>query len=577
VVGAGVLAAAVIGFAGINSYLPGGGDNAGYIAEAESLLAHGRRLSLYEAGTPPATLKPPLFPVMLAGVEALVGRNVAAMKALLVFFALGAVFAAWWALRRGLTEGDSAASEDASSWAAWIACWFALTPTLTLYTHDVLSDVPFTAAALAAVALVGGAAAPGARWWHTAALLGTLIAATLLRSAGLILCGACTAYLLVAAWSRRREAGTRQRVATAGLLCLLAVLFLASSPRGESSYFTPERLGRGLSASAETAPAHGDGTLAGRVSRMATFYGVFLTVEIAGHPGLHPRGAIYAAVALAGIVWAVGLVTMLRRRQFLIPLVWLIYQAALLAWPFADPRFYLPTLPLFLCMAWVGGSRLFEWTRTRGAGCTAAAVFLFALVPVTSIVAVLFAGGQRQLEGTTVVEWSAGAVLLGALILWLRLAPAPGDGARSRRMVCATVAILFALGAARGLCENVLRERRAGPAPEAAGWPDFHEAAQWLKAHAQPDDPVMSAKPSLVWYWSGLRGIPIPEPADAARAERAAARAEWIVLDGIAEDRVADRFAQAVLLNQRERWLRCWVQGNTAILRRRPAAAPAGQ
>ena len=111
ILAAAVLAALACGCAGITPHLPGGGDNADYIAEAESLVTHGRRLQLHLYGTPEASLRPPLMSVLLAGVVKLFGRNVAAMKGLMVLCAAAAVLAAWWALREGLWSVESGARE----------------------------------------------------------------------------------------------------------------------------------------------------------------------------------------------------------------------------------------------------------------------------------------------------------------------------------------------------------------------------------------------------------------------------------------------------------------------------------
>ncbi|MCY3020642.1 MAG: hypothetical protein NTW87_16615, partial [Planctomycetota bacterium] len=242
-----MLAVGVIGFGGINSYLPGGGDNAGYIAEAEALLRHGQRLSLYELGSPPATFKAPLFPILLAGVEALFGRNVAAMKALLVLCAMGAVWAAWWALRCGLEEGEAegrnagaeaaGAPEEARSFqAAVLALWFALMPILALTCHDVLTDVPFTALTLLVIGCAGRAAWPGAAYRTLIPLVALLVVATFLRSAGVLLGAACVAYLGLEALLRRKEKCFPRLVLGCVVIAALTGGFLWLQQRGPRTY-----------------------------------------------------------------------------------------------------------------------------------------------------------------------------------------------------------------------------------------------------------------------------------------------------------------------------------------------------
>lgn len=567
-----LLSVAVIGFAGINGYLPGGGDNAGYIAEAESWLASGQRLSLYEAGTPPATLKPPLFPLMLAGVEALAGRSVAAMKALLVLCAIAAVLAAWWVLRAGLAEGAQNGAADSSAQAAWLALWFALTPSLTLYTHDVLSDVPFTAAALAAIALTGRAADPGAPWWQRWLLLVLLVLAALLRAAGVIVAGACAGYLLLAAWLRRREPGRLRPFLSALTLCLLTLALLLCLVMSRQGYLGVERFGAGQVASAQLP----EGTLAGRFLHAAGYYAVLLPAEVGAHYGYGPESAIYVLAGVGGLLAAVGFLELLRRRCLLIPVVWLLYQLALLCWPFLEPRFYLPTLPLFLCLVWHGAHRLLGAADSRGPWCGFAAAFLLCLAPAVSLLGTLLLGGQERVETVTNVEWGAAAILLAGLLAWLSFAPTPaaaGAAFRPRRLLLAAFALLLALGATRCVCENVIRERRRGPVPGEPGWPEFHDAALWLRQHAAPDDVVLSAKIPLVWFWSGLRGVAFPLRANARQAERALAQADWVIVDDLPEGGAGARFANVFLVPQLACWECRWSQGRTSVWRRKPRAA----
>ena len=109
---AAVLAALGVGFGGLNARLPGGGDNADYIAEAEALATRGERLQLHLHGTPEAALRPPLFPLLLSAVIRHFGRDVLALKALVALFAAVSVLAAEGRPLAPRAMGSSRARKD---------------------------------------------------------------------------------------------------------------------------------------------------------------------------------------------------------------------------------------------------------------------------------------------------------------------------------------------------------------------------------------------------------------------------------------------------------------------------------
>ena len=191
---------ATIGLAGLNPYLLNGGDNAGYIAQAEGWLKLGRFANLYLIGVPVSDLKPPLFPLLLAAVEMVFGRNVSAFKAMNVLFAVASVWMAWCVLRVGLEspsdELQPIAKQNRSALElAGLAFWFAITPSLTFYSHEVLSDIPFTFFTLAVIFFCARAARPQASLLNLLAVACALLLATELRAAGIIVAGACAGYL----------------------------------------------------------------------------------------------------------------------------------------------------------------------------------------------------------------------------------------------------------------------------------------------------------------------------------------------------------------------------------------------
>jgi hypothetical protein len=118
-----------------------------------------------------------------------------------------------------------------------------------------------------------------------------------------------------------------------------------------------------------------------------------------------------------------------------------------------------------------------------------------------------------------------------------------------------------------------VRERQRGPVPTEACWQEFYQAAQWLKANAGPNDVVLSAKMPLVWFWTGLRGVPVPMSPDGPKAAEALDKADWLIVDDLGEGNAAARFAARALHGQAASWAWAWEQGRTAIVRRKPRAA----
>ena len=576
VVFAGMVAAMVIGLAGTNAYLPGGGDNAGYIAEAESWLKFGKRTYLYQDGMPPAALKPPLFPLMLSGIEHLFGRNIFAMKAMLVCFAALSVCVSFLTLRVALSEPSTAQStedEGRSRIAAGLAFWFALCPLLIRCSHDVLSDVPFTVFSLAAIGLAGRVAKPKSSALEVGLLLLVLLLATLLRAAGIIIAGSCIIYFVLESLLRWRDSHRRRLLTVAGLLAFFCFLYVLNNlDEGKYVGFVKAGLGNSAPSRGELSTDRG----VAKLIRVASFYFVFQPAEIAAYEGLAPPMAIYALGALAFAIVLTGTIVLFRTGRRLAPVCCLSYQCVLLLWPAVDTRFFLPTLPLYLCLFWTGAAFIFG--RLPGAELKAAFVALVALIPAVSIWGTLFFAGQDEIGAATEIEWIAGAVLLGIVLIAVWRTNATEDVAANGepahwRLLAAGVALFLMLAATRSVSENVIHERRWGPAPVARGWPELYAAAEWLKNNAKSDEPVVSSEMSLVWLWSGVQGVPVPRTSDVTEAAREIGRAKYAILDDLAEDRLAHRFLRPVI--EQGGWEPCFRvkgkgenQGETVVFRR---------
>ena len=112
-----------------------GGDTAGYVTLAHSLLAHGTYQDLWQPGQPPHTKYPPVFPVLLAIAITLGAKTWASLKIVPALFTTLSVMAAyqWASQRRGAPFGAIVALLTAASNAVlWASHWE-------------LSDPPFVA------------------------------------------------------------------------------------------------------------------------------------------------------------------------------------------------------------------------------------------------------------------------------------------------------------------------------------------------------------------------------------------------------------------------------------------------
>ncbi|HEY0671286.1 MAG TPA: hypothetical protein VGD27_03415, partial [Longimicrobiales bacterium] len=165
-----------------------GGDNAGYLTLARSILERGTYQDLYDPAEAPHTQYPPVFPLILA-VASLIGlKSWLQLKYLIVgFSALGVAFTYLWIRRRGRPELAFA-----------VALLLAISPGVLDLSHWVLSDVPFWGMTMAAVWAWDRLRPGDYKLLVVAAVLTTL--AYLTRSAGLPLLLAAAAWL---GWRKR--------------------------------------------------------------------------------------------------------------------------------------------------------------------------------------------------------------------------------------------------------------------------------------------------------------------------------------------------------------------------------------
>jgi len=318
-----------------------GGDNAGYISLAHSLLDRGAYLELWDPGEAPHTKYPPVFPIVLAMAILLGAKSWAALKLVPAFSTVLAVaFTFLWAReRRGMALG------------VVVALLLGLSDTAVYYSRWVLSDPTFlalTMAALWALQISRGSRedsrtaesrGEGDRWlWVGMALV---ILAYFTRSAGLPLAAATLLWL-----------GLQRRwKALAGFALAFgvpaALWWLRGRVLGGSAYVSEFWMVNPYQPELGTVGPWG---LVVRVKENLVAYVTFFLpsgVVGQGRSFLLPLGVGLGLVTLLG--WVRALRERASAAEFFFPL----YFGLILLWPpaWSGDRFALPLLPLMFFYA----------------------------------------------------------------------------------------------------------------------------------------------------------------------------------------------------------------------------------
>ncbi len=338
-----------------------GGDNAAYVALAESLLETGRYVSVYDPERPSQTQYPPVFPVLLAvgmflGLQPWVGLKLV----VLVCSGLAVSLSYLWARRRAPPRMALA-----------VGVLVALSPGVLEYGHWILSDVPFWAFTMLALWALEGVR-PGDRVRLAVGAVAIALA-YFTRSAGLPL------VLAALAWLALRRRWKAMGLVAATVLPLALLWWLRARGLGGVDYmdqflavdpYRPEAGGVGM----------GD-----LVRRMVMNDGRYLTRllpgVLVGAEGRIPAILASGLVALGVLGWVVRL-----KRAGVAELFLPIYMGLLFLWPevWASDRFLLPVYPILLVLA---GEALVELAKKAGprvpavAGGVAMAGLVLATVP----------------------------------------------------------------------------------------------------------------------------------------------------------------------------------------------------
>jgi hypothetical protein len=303
-----------------------GGDNAGYLTLAKSIMERGTYQDLYDPREPAHTQYPPVFPLILAAASLISLKSWMQLKYLTIAFsALAVGFTYLWIRRRGRPE-----------LAFGVGALLAIAPGVLNLAHWELSDVPFWAITMVAV-WAWDRLRPGDYATLAVAIIMTTLA-YLTRSAGLPLLIAAVAWLV---WRKRwKELGAFLVVITPFALWW----YVRARTQGGVDYASQ------FSFVDPYNPALGRIGLGELLIRMkdntVKYVTVHLPILLFGAPKFVPAAVL---IVLLGIYGWFRRMRRPRVSELFLPL----YLGLLLIWPavWSGERFLLPALPFILFFA----------------------------------------------------------------------------------------------------------------------------------------------------------------------------------------------------------------------------------
>jgi len=327
-----VLVSSLVVFGAFNPAPHSGGDNAGYVTLAYSLVSHHTYTDLYDPAQLPHTKYPPVFPALLAFLMLLGARTWTALKTVAAVSTVAMTgFTYLWAERR-LGSGR----------ALGVAGAVALSASVVYYSHWILSDPTFLALTMAALWAFDRAEEEGApTGWL---VLGVAAAglAYFTRSAGLPLLVALGGWLAL----RRRWRALAGAALAVGIPAFL--WWLRAHSVGQIEYTSEFWMVNPYQ------PSLGRVGIGGLLARVVTNVRGYVGTHIP--TGIFGRGGGPGIVVLGGILVVLGVAGWARRCTRRIGVVELfapLYAGLILLWPavWSGDRFALPLLPILFLFA----------------------------------------------------------------------------------------------------------------------------------------------------------------------------------------------------------------------------------
>jgi len=324
------------------------------LLHARALLAGQGYTDIGRIGSPPEIVRPPGFDLLLAGIIALFGEDMLALKLINNSFAPLAGFALWLLFRRRTQQPDLA---------ALLALAATLFPHLYQLARYLESEILFLLLLTAALCLFERAHDQGFRDRRLlAAFTMVLAVACLVRTVALV--------LVPAAWmtlALRRELPRRRRLSWAAIIFAgwLAVgggWMLRNqlvAPKGELTYLTKFLAGAPVNSLYWLAEDHrvpllppppraGVAAVAARSIPNGAFFLRQLLENVWPASADWPPGVVLAGSALPALLVMLGLVRGLLRRRRLLDFFTALYLGVITFWPYQDNRFLLPVTPFLL-------------------------------------------------------------------------------------------------------------------------------------------------------------------------------------------------------------------------------------
>jgi hypothetical protein len=386
----------VLALALIDPYLFTGGDNVAYYALARALATGRGYVDLISPGTPPETLYPPGFPLLLVPFYWLGGGSMFVLKLESVLAAAVALWATWKLGRE---------ARGVPAWAAAAAVWLVgLAPVFLLYTRYVLSDMSYTAVGMLALVFFqradprdgedeGQGGKSEERWWVAGSLVAVLAFA--IRTAGVALLGAALLWAL----GRRRWRRAAIVAVAIGLAAVPWLVWTSQRPPETGGYFDQVRVTDRLDP--ESPPMR----LSQYGERAAVNLAIYAIRDLSQL--FWPVTPAPLAVRVFGVIVGValtvlGFLHLVRRRGVTVwDLFGLLSLGVILVWPWTGDRFFLTLVPILWLAMLTGLDHASRFFTGRDAPARWGAAALIAVMVLGAVLGVprAWASTRAWLDG----------------------------------------------------------------------------------------------------------------------------------------------------------------------------------